>query len=55
MFLISHLPAIQGGTSTVGGGDRDKERDPLDSPSAVGGEVKPHMLEVIITLETGHV
>lgn len=42
------------GTQTVGGGgEGDKERDPLGSPSAVeGGEVKPQMLEVITTLET---
>lgn len=32
---------------------RQRERDTLGSPSVVeGGEVKPQMLEVIITLET---
>lgn len=54
MFLISRSPATQEGDADGwGGGEGDKERDPLGSPSAVeGGEVKPQMLEVITTLET---
>lgn len=49
MFLISHFPALQERTGTVGG----RDRDPLVSPSAAEGvEVKSHMLEVITTLDT---
>lgn len=49
MFLISHLPALQKGTGTV----RGRDRDPLVSPSAAEGvEVKSQMLEVITTLDT---
>lgn len=51
MLLISHLPAIQKGTQTVGVRHKERERDPLGSPSAVeGGEV---ITDVINTLESG--